>query len=180
MAVQVEDIGFYLSVPGAGPGFSDAQADPNDSLGGFISTTAIIDASLHNLFDVITGDENANEAVDYRCFFIRNASTTNDWLGVTVWISDEVAGGAIAAIGLDPAGATAEDSAVAQAATIADEDSAPSGVSFSAPTSKGAGLVIGDIGPEEVAAVWVRRTATDSAAQDLDGVTIRAEGDTGE
>lgn len=180
MAVEAADIGFYLSTPSASAGFEDAQPDPNNSLGGYISTTEIADATLHNLFDVITGDENANEEVDYRCFFIRNSSPTNTWLGVTVWISDEIAGGANAAIGLDPVGATAEDSSSPQADIIPNEGEAPTGVNFTAPTSKGAGLVIGDIASGEVAAVWVRRTATNSAAQDLDGVTIRAEGDTGE
>lgn len=180
MAVIADDIGFYLSNPALSSGFSGAQASPNASLGEFISTTEIVDATLHNLFDVITGDENAAEDVEYRCFFIRNANATDTWLSVVVWMSAEVAGGANAAIGLDPAGVVAEDAGTAQAAVIATESDAPAGVSFSSPTTKGAGLAVGDIGPEEVIAVWVRRTATDSAAQDLDGVTIRAEGDTAE
>lgn len=180
MALAPEDIKIHLSNPSLTEGMGGTQPDPNDSLGGFVATTEIVDATLHNLFDVITGDENAAEAVDYRCLFVRNSSNTNVLVDAKLWVAGQVAGGADAAIGLDPAGAVAEDSDTAQAAVAADENTAPSGVVFSTPTTKADGLSVGDLAPGEVCAVWVRRTATDSAAFDLDGVTIRVEGDTGE
>lgn len=177
MAITAADIKYKLAVAAAA-GDTTAQPDPNASLGDQISTTEITDATLHNLFDVVTGDENAASDVEYRCLFVHNDHATLTWEDVVVWLSAEVAGGAVAAIGLDPAGVTAKGAAVAQAATIANEGVAPAGVAFSAPTTKGTGLVIGDIPAGSVAAIWVRRTAANTAALDNDGVTVRVEGDT--
>lgn len=177
MAITASEILFKLSVAAAA-GDTTAQADPNASLGDQISTTQITDATLHNLFDKITGDENAASDVEYRCFFVHNNHASLTWESVVVWLSSETAGGATVAIGLDPAGVTAKGSGSAQAATIANESTAPAGVTFSAPTSKGAGLSIGNIAAGSVAAIWVRRTAANTAALDTDGVVIRCEGDT--
>ena len=55
---------------------------------------------------------------------------------------------------------------------------APAGVTFSAPATKAAGLVIGDIPAGSAKAIWFRRTAANSAAIDNDGVTLNIAGDT--
>lgn len=180
MAVASGDIDFYLSVTsGSGPGGTDAST-PAGSLGEFLSSTEITDSSLHNLFDVVTGDENADSDVEYRCFFVVNSNATDTLYNAVTWISAETGGGASIAIGLDPVGVVDEDDATAQAATIADESTAPGGVTFTTPTTKGGGLTIGDIPPGDCQAIWVRRTAADSAALDTDSGTFRVEGDTGE
>ena len=179
MAVVAGDIDFHFSVVGDGPGMNDAGT-AGGSLGDFVASNQLTDATLHNLFDVVTGDENAAEDVEYRCVFVRNANSTDTLLSAVVWLQSETAGGANIAIGLDPTGVVADDSASPQAVTIADESTAPAGVSFSSPTTKGAGLSIGDIEAGEVQAIWIRRTATNSAALDTDGVVLRVEGDTGE
>lgn len=178
MAIVAGDILYKLSTKVGAAGDSTAQADPNQSLGKYISTTQITDATLDNLFDDVTGDENVALTVDYRCYFVHNNHATLSWTGVKAWLSAEVAGGASVAIGLDPAGVTAKGSAAAQAASIATELDAPAGVTFTAPTTKGTGLSIGTIPAGSVAAIWVRRTAANSAALNNDGVTIRCEGDT--
>ena len=180
MAITSTDIKFKLSVTTGSAGNSTAQGDPNASLGKYISTTEIVDASANNLFDNISGDENAASDVEYRCFFVHNDHASLTLQSAVAWISAEVSGGASCAIGLDPAGVTAKGSASAQAATIANESSAPAGVSFSSPTTKGVGLSIGNIAAGSVQAIWVRRTAANTAAKDADGVTVRVEGDTAE
>ncbi len=177
MAITATDILFRLSVT-TGPGDSTAQGNPNASLGEFMSTTAIVDATDNNLFDDISGDENAASDVEYRCFFVFNNHGSLTWQTVVAWLSSEVAGGANTAIALDQTGVVDSDSASAQAEEVANENTAPSGESFSAPTTKGTGLAIGNIPADDVQAIWVRRTATNSAAQNADGVTIRCEGDT--
>lgn len=177
MAITDADIKFKHSVT-TGPGNSTAQADPNASLGEFMSSTEVTDATLHNLFDKVTGDENAESDVEYRCIFVHNDHATLTWEDVVIWLDAQVAGGAVAAIGLDPVGVVAEDSASAQADEIGDEDEAPAGVSFSAPSTKGTGIAVGDVGPGECFAVWVRRTAANTGAVDNDGATLAAEGDT--
>jgi hypothetical protein len=116
--------------------------------------------------------------VDYRCFFVHNAHATLTWYSPVVWISSETAGGASAAIGVDATATSAIGASSAQAVTIANELTAPSGVTFTAPASKAAGLAVGDLGPGQCRAIWVRRTAANTAALDVDGVVIRVEGDT--
>jgi hypothetical protein len=79
---------------------------------------------------------------------------------------------------VDTTGVTAKGSASAQAKTVADENTAPAAQTFSSPTTKATGLAIGNIPAGSVAAIWVRRTAANTAAVNNDGVTIRCEGDT--
>jgi hypothetical protein len=176
VAITAGDILFKFSVAAAAGDTTAGTAA--GSLGDQVSTTQITDATLHNLFDVITGDENANSEAEYRCIFVHNNHGSLTWENVVVWLSAETAGGAVAAISVDTTGVTAKGSASAQAKTIADENTAPAAQTFSAPTTKGTGLAIGNIPAGSVAAIWVRRTAQNTAAVDNDGVTIRCEGDT--
>ncbi len=46
-----------------GAGNSTAQASPIDSIGGFMSSTAWAGGVLHDMFDQISGDENAASEV---------------------------------------------------------------------------------------------------------------------
>jgi len=176
MAISAADILFKFSVTAAAGDTTAGTAA--GSLGDQISTTQLTDATLHNLFDLITGDENAASEAEYRCLFVHNNHASLTWESVVVWLSAETAGGAVGAISLDTTGVTAKGLASAQAKTVADENTAPATQTFSAPTTKGTGLAIGNIAAGSVAAIWVRRTAANTAALDLDGVTIRCEGDT--
>lgn len=177
MAIVANDIQFRLSVKTGSAG--DSTAGTTDgSLGKYVSTTQITDATLHNLFDVITGDENAASDVEYRCIFVLNNHATLTLENAVVWLSSEVAGGASAAISVDTTAASAKGSASAQAKEVADESTAPSSQTFTAPTTKATGLSLGNIPAGQVKAIWVRRTAANTAAVDSDGVTISVAGDT--
>ena len=177
MPITAADLLWKRSI-NTGPGNSTAQADPDDSIGGFMSTTELTSGASHDIFDPISGAENQAGTIDYRCVFIHNNHGTLTLQAPRIWITNPVAGGADAAIALDDTGVVAEDSASAQAERIADENTAPSGETFSAPTSKATGLAPGDIGPGQCVAVWIRRTATDSAALNDDGFQLNIEGDT--
>lgn len=180
MPIASADILFKLSTTSGSAGNSTAQADPDASLGKYISTTEITDATLNNLFDDVSGDENAASDVEYRCFFAHNSHATLSLTSAVAYISAEVSGGASVAIGVDPAGATAIGSAPDQAATIANESTAPTGVTFSAPTTKETGISLGTIAAGECIAIWVRRTAANTSAKNNDGATITVAGDTAE
>ena len=157
-------------------GNSTSQASPNNSLGKYISTTQWSGGTLNDLFDDITGDENAAQTVDYRCIFIHNNHGSLTLLSPVLWIASEVSGGANIALGVDTTAASVIASSSAQALLVASQTTAPSGVSFSSPTSKGTGLSLGDIPAGQCKAFWFRRTATNSAALNNDGVTIQVEG----
>lgn len=178
MAITATDIVFNLSVKTGSAGDTTAQADPNASLGKYVSTSVWASGS-NSLFDNISGDDNAASVVDYRCIFVKNNHATLTLENAKVWVSAEVAGGAGVAIAVDNIGPVAKGSASAQAAEIANETTAPSGVgSFSTPTTAGTGLAIGSLAPGQVCAVWVRRTAANTAAINNDGFTLSVQGDT--
>jgi len=179
MAIAASDIKFYLSEKVSGNGFTTGGT-PAASLGKNISTTEITDNTLNNLFDDVSGDENAASDVEYRCIFVLNGHATLTWEGVKVWLSAEVADGASIEIAIDDIADSAKADTNDQADTIADESTAPgAGVgAFSAPVTKGAGLSLGDIAPGYCRAIWIKRTAANNAAKDNDGVTISVEGDT--
>ena len=178
MAITATDILYKLSLKTGTAGNQSAQPDVNASLGKYISTTQIIDASLNNLFDDVSGNDNAASDVEYRCIFVHNAHGALTWQTVVVWLSAETAGGANAAIAVDGEVARPIGQVAAQADEVANENTAPTGESFSSPTTKATGLSIGNIAAGSCRAIWVRRTAANSAALDNDDVTIRCEGDT--
>lgn len=167
MAVLLTDIQFFLS-GGA------ANADVSASLGGAKSSEAITGAQLHNLFDKVEGAEAAAGDVEYRCLYVENANATDTLLSAVAWLSANSANDDIdLAIGL---GSSAIDGTEQ---TVADESTAPAGVTFSAPATKAAGLAIGDLAAGEHKAIWLRRTATAGAAVSSDRATIEVGGETG-
>ena len=178
MPIVTADIKTMLSIPGATVGFTDAQPDKDDSLGEFMSTTEWLGGTLHDLFDPVTAQENIDLTVDYRCVFIHNTHATLTFIDCKVWIQSEVAGGADIAIGVDPAAASAEDAVVAQAAVIATEEDVPAGVAFTSPVDDTTAVAVGDIGPGECRALWIRRTPNNTPAVANDGGVLRIRGET--
>ena len=148
---------------------------PAGSLGKYVSTTAITDATAGNLFDDVSGAEAAAGSTEYRCLFILNNHATLTLYASTITVQSETAGGGAITIALDNIAAAAKGGAGAQAATIASETSTPSGVG-----AFGAGpLAIGDLAPGQVKGVWLKRVVTaGAAALNPDGVILRVAGDT--
>lgn len=177
-AITSGEILFKGSVSAAA-GNTTAQTDPNQWLGDQVSTTAWAGGAANDLFDDVTGAENAASDVEYRCVFVHNTNAANVLENAVVYLSAETAGGASIAVGADTTAASAVGSASAQAVTIANENTAPAGVTFSSPTTAGAGVALGNIGVGQVKAFWIRRTAANTAALSNDGVTIAVTGDTG-
>ena len=175
MAIVNTDLIFRLSIPSAAAGDVDPQPDPDDSLGAYVSTTAVnLAAPANNLFDNVRGIESEAGDTEYRCVFILNNHATLTAEDVRVYISAETDPGADVAIGLDPTGITAKGkNDGVQAVAVADEDTAPAGVAFSSPVDYATALTIGNLAPGEVAAVWIRRTvAAATPALDVDGVVL--------
>jgi hypothetical protein len=179
-AITGAEILLKRSITTGAAGNAAAQPDPNASLGKYVSTTDTPASGANTIFDDISGAENAASTSDYRCLFAHNTNASNILVGAKVWISAEVAGGASVSIASDNIAASAVGSASAQAAVIASETTAPTGVSaFSAPTTVGTGVALGDIGINQVKGFWLKRTAANTAALSGDGVTIAVGGDTG-
>jgi hypothetical protein len=177
-AITSAEILFKYSVAAAAGNTTASSAAA--SLGDQVSTTQWNGGAANDLFDDISGAENAASTVDYRCIFVHNSNANNALQNAVAYLSAEVAGGASIAIAADNIAPSALASASAQAAAIANETTAPTGVgAFSSPTTAAAGIALGNIGAGQVKAIWIRRTAANSAALSNDGVTIAVTGDTG-
>jgi len=177
-AITSGEILFKYSVSAAAGNTTASAA--STSLGDQISTTAWAGSVANDLFDDISGAENAASTVDYRCIFVHNSNASNTLENAVVYISAETAGGASIAIAVDGTAASAIGSGSTQAATVASETTAPTGTGgFSSPTTLGTGLALGNIPAGQCKAFWIRRTAANTAALSSDGVTIAVGGDTG-
>lgn len=181
MPIQSTDILWKYSIktPISG-GNSSPQPDPNQSLGGFISTTTWPGGVLDDLFDDITGAENSALTTDYRCVFIHNNHASLTLFSAVLFISNQnlTVGHAVPAIGIDPTPESIISSLSSQAVSVASETIAPAGVSFSAPMTQNDALVLGDIPAGHCRAAWVRRTAVNGPPVTNDGFTLKVIGET--
>lgn len=188
-AIVASDILMKLSAPGATAGNAVSGTSGN-SWGNYISTTVLSNTPLDNLFNDITGAENAAGQVDYACVFIHNNTASgNSMLNTVVWLptSYYITGGATTQIAIDPTGASLLGSSAQQAVKITASTNAPAGVSgwvsntSTVPTlsnSYANGVYLGTIQPGYVYAIWVRRTATNSSPVNNDGAGIQINFDT--
>ena len=144
------------------------------SLGDQVATNGPATSGANTWFDDVPASEATAGDVEYRCLFVHNNHATDTAVNVQVAVQSEVALGATLDIALDNIAMSAKGSASAQASTIANENTAPSGVGA---FGKGP-LVIGDMAAGTVKAVWLRRTVTAAtAAITGDGGTIRITGE---
>jgi hypothetical protein len=166
--MNADEVQLLLAAPAASGGYT-APGSVYNSNGKWCSTTQVnADTTQNNLFPDVTGPENAASQVDYQCVFIYNTDDTTTIANVWAWIpASSVAGPLDWAVGADANGATPyNQSGAVQAGYITAPTIAPSTVSaFYGPSSAASGgAQVSAIGPGQVAAVWVRRTATDSGA----------------
>lgn len=176
MSITASDILFKYSTKIGSAGNSQTQTNPDASLGKYISTSVWSGGVLNDMFDNISGLDNLNNVINYRCFFIHNNHGTLTYSNVVVWLS-AVSSITINQLGVDPTGITGISSGSAQAVQISTQTAVPVGVTFSTPTTEGAGISIGSLMPGQCCAIWIKRTATNSAAASNDGITISFGGD---
>jgi len=165
MAVLSTDLKIYLSG-------GSANSDPLLSLGGARSSTAV---TLSTLFDTVSGAESTAGDIEYRCVYVRNEAAQTLYSAV-VWLSANASNPGVAmAIGLGTSALSGTEQ------TVGGEGTAPSGVSFTAPSTKATGLSIGDMASDAFKAVWLRRTVgAGTSADNSDTATLSMGGDTAE
>lgn len=153
-----------------------ANTSPAASLGGAESTVAgglVATGVANNLWDDVTGDEAAAGDTEYRGFYWHNNHGTLALQNAVTWI-DSLTSSADTEFDI----ALAAEAVNVTMATIANESTAPATVTFTRPTSKAAGLSIGNIPAGQFKGVWIRRTVTAGAAAANDTGSVRVEGDT--
>lgn len=147
-----------------------ANASQIASIGGAKSTTTAVTGSF---FDDVNSAEASAGDIEYRCFYVHNNHGTLTLTSPVVWIQTNT-----------PSADTTIDIGVGSSVvngteqTVANENTAPSAVSFTAPSTFGSGLALGDIPAGQHRAVWVRRTVNAAAAAYADSFTLRVQGDT--
>ena len=161
MAIVSTDIQYRLS-----GGASNAVTA--SSLGGVKSSVA-----ASNYFDDVSSAEASAGDTEYRCVYVHNNHGTLSLIGAKVFIQTNTpSSDTDVAIGLGSSAINGTEQ------TVANESTAPTGVSFSAPTTFAGGLAIGDLAAGAHKAVWVRRTVNAGAAAYADSFTLRVQGDT--
>lgn len=145
-----------------------SNSDPNLSLGGVMSTTTtVVDNTTHNLFDVVSGSESLPGDVEYRaCYLLNNhgsleAKNTRIYISSNTTASDTSLDIALAGEGLNT---TIE--------TVANENTSPSGETFSAPSDYATGLNMGNIPAGQRYGFWVRRTVNAAAGATNDDTAV--------
>ena len=163
MAIVTADIEYRLS---GGSG----NSSPAASLGGAKSSTVV----GSDLFDDVGSSESAAGDVEYRCIYVHNDHGSLTMESSKIWIqANTPSPDTTIAIGLGTSAINGTEQ------TVGDESTAPSGVSFSSPTSEGTALSLGNIPFGQHKAVWVRRTVTAGAsAYNSDSFTLRVKCDT--
>lgn len=152
------------------------NTDPNASLGGAKSSTEPTDNTINAIWDNVTGDEGSPGDTEYRCVYIHNGHGTLALIAPKVWVStnttstdDEVD------IGLGSSALNGTEQ------TVANESTAPTSVTFSHPTTKAAGIALGDIPAGQHRALWIKRVVGAAAgAKDNNTYALSVEGDTAE
>ena len=150
-----------------------SNTDVNASLGGAKSSTSVA-TGLHNLFDVVGSAEAATGDTEYRCVYVHNNHGSLTMQAAKIWISSNT-----------PSTDTSVEIALGSSAvngtetSVANENTAPSGPTFSAPASEGAALSIGDIPAGQHKAVWIKRIVNaGAAAYNNDTATLTVKCDT--
>ncbi len=168
MAITASDL--HLRFSGG-----SSNSDPNASIGGAKSSVQVTDNSDNNLFDDVSGTESNAGDTEYRCLYVHNAHGSLTAQNTHIYISQDPAGsGDTWAIALDGAGlnATAEG-------PVTNENTAPSGESFTSPTDYAGGLDMGNIPAGQHYAFWIRRTITaGTGAANAQDARIKVDCDT--
>jgi hypothetical protein len=150
------------------------NTDVNASLGGAKSSTALTDNTTHNLWDVVSSAESSAGDTEYRCIYVHNNHGSLTLQSAKVWINTNTPSADTAiriALGTSAVNGTEQ--------TIANESTAPTGVTWSTAANEGAALSIGNIPAGQHKAIWIERviSAAASAANDYSYVLSYA-GDT--
>lgn len=143
---------------------------PDNSLGGDMSSTEVVDGDLNNLFDIVSGDESADGCTEYRCMYVLNTSAQTLYNAKVYVLTQTNSPTTEIEIGTDVVDVTTQ--------TIADETTAPVGITFGEHYGKLNAIEVGDIGAGEKLAVWVKWIVNAGTTAVIDTATIRVFGDT--
>lgn len=166
MSVVQADMKLRYSTASGSAGLTTAGTR-DTSLGKYVSTTDVT-APPNAIWDDVQSAEASAGDTEYRCIFVYNSNSTDTALNVQVTLSAEVTGGGTTTVAVDNIAAGAANGAGALSATVANENTAPTGVG-----TFGSSATIGTLGPGQARAVWFKRVVgAATAAMTNDGFTV--------
>ena len=148
-----------------------ANTSPAASLGGARSTAGggVVPSAVtpNSLFDDVSSAEEASGDTEYRGIYLYNTGD-QPAENVSVYLTDTADAGTTFAIALagEGVGGTME--------TIANENTAPVGETFSSPSTDGTGLTPSNIPAGSHVGVWIRRVVSAGTGASNDEFTIHA------
>jgi len=149
-----------------------ANSVGNASLGGAKSSNAA-PTTLNGLFDITSAAEAVAGDIEYRCIYLHNSNATDAMNNAVVFVSANTPlAGSTIDIGVGSAAINATEQ------TVANESTAPTSVTFSAPSTAATGLALGSIPAGQHKAIWIRRTITagsGSSNNDTFAITFQCE-----
>jgi hypothetical protein len=177
--ISTADIQWFLSAGTTSAGGYGGYGVPGQSLGQWMSPTVINTTPLDDLFEDISGNENAAGQIDYQCLFVVNFTTTGNIANnPVVWMPLALYSNAASTIqcAVDPIGPTLFNGTTQQAQLITSSLQAPAGVDtwvYPSTTFAG-GVPMPDLPPFYCCAIWFKRTALDVGATTTtpDGFTV--------
>lgn len=167
MAILPTDFELRLSGGAGNTAPASAIGGAMSTAGGGEITTA---GDLNNLFDDVSDAEALAGDTEYRCVYIKNAHATLTAQSVLVYLASLTTSPSTEyAIG------AATEGPNATVAAVANEGTAPAGVTFSSPTTSGAAVALGDLDPGEYHGFWIRRTVNAATNSGSDSGTLRIQ-----
>lgn len=152
-----------------------SNSDPNASLGGIMSSNALSETALNNLFDDVSAAEAVAGDTEYRAVDLYNSGDETA-VDVDVWFHAQTSSADTSAeMGHDATNDPHE--AADNLETIANESAAPESpeITFSSPTS-GSPLSLPDIPAGEACRIWIKRVVSSGAGNTSnDTMTLRAQ-----
>jgi hypothetical protein len=146
-----------------------ANSDPAAALGGAMSSVEAVGSTL---FDTVTSAGATAGETNYRCVYVTNNGATAT-TSTVLWVQANTPSATTAftiALGGEGLNGTAE--------VVGNESTAPTGESFVAAASLGAGLTIGALAAADKYPVWIKRVVdAGTAGVAADTCTLRVSYD---
>jgi len=169
MAIAASDIKLRIS------GANASATDPNGSYGGAMSTVSggiIVTNVLNNDMDDITSAEASSGITIYHNYYYKNEHGSLTYISPKFYIDTQTNSG-------DTSVAMALVAEAKNVATtrLANETTAPSGITFSTPANYAGGIAIGSLDSGDYRGIWVKYIVGSSASAVLDAYTLGIQGD---
>lgn len=169
MAIAASDIKLRIS------GANASATDPNGSYGGAMSTVSggiIVTNVLNNDMDDITSAEASSGITIYHNYYYKNEHGSLTYISPKFYIDTQTNSG-------DTSVAMALVAEAKNVATtrLANETTAPSGITFTTPANYAGGIAIGSLDSGDYRGIWVKYIVGSSASAVLDSYTLGIQGD---